>query len=569
MFYTVILLLSAIGYKILNKWRIKMAYNPISISSVATNIPFTKATPNKYIWVSPNGNNNNAGSSSAPMETIQAAVDKATPGTAVMVKTGTYTENIQLKVDGTATKPIWLTSADGIGKAKIIAADNNQSVIAGYGEDNWVVKGFATEGGKNGIQFSQSGSGLTNLSHNVVIQENVIRNVSLADGIKLSQADHHAMIGNHIEGGVGEEGIDNVYTTNSVIAYNTIMNTNGLSAITMKGGSANINVHHNYIEGAKTDGILIGGYMGTGSGGSIMPNGLDYQAKNITVEFNEIHEVGKRAVNALGGHDSTVKTNWLDPQNSYYTVVGVYKDNMNHISSNIKFLNNIVSKDAWLVVAPGEGTGISQSGNTKTGTWTYKTGADDMPASSVSAPVGASGAQAIWEQSQAPTKMIKGGAGADTLTGTAGHDHLDGASGHDTMTGGRGDDTYTAGSRFDKAIEKSGEGIDTIHLYDTEFKMLNFVENLVIKTSAGADVWDTAGKNLYTAGSGDDSFHFGTNSGRDGIKGFTVGHDTIFLDPAIPVEQVAGYVENGNFVLDLPGNNSVTLMGVRDLPNMD
>src|SRR4051794_32260010 len=35
----------------------------------------------KYIWVSPTGSNSNSGSASAPMKTIQAAVDKASPGT--------------------------------------------------------------------------------------------------------------------------------------------------------------------------------------------------------------------------------------------------------------------------------------------------------------------------------------------------------------------------------------------------------------------------------------------------------------------------------------------------------
>ena len=49
---------------------------------------------------------------------FQAAVDKAAPGTAIMVKAGTYKENVQLTKDGTPSKPIWLTSADGIGKAR-------------------------------------------------------------------------------------------------------------------------------------------------------------------------------------------------------------------------------------------------------------------------------------------------------------------------------------------------------------------------------------------------------------------------------------------------------------------
>jgi hypothetical protein len=497
------------------------------------------------------------------MKTIQAAVDKATPGTAIMVKSGTYTENVQLKTDGTTTKPIWLTSADGIGKAKIVAADNTDSVIRAHGEDNWIVKGFATEGGKNGIQFSQSGSNLTNLSHNVVIQENIIRNVKVADGIKLSQAHNHAVVGNHIEGGVGEEGIDNVYTTNSVIAYNTIKDTHGLSAITLKGGSANVTVHHNYIEGAKTDGILIGGYMGKGGGGTSMPNGVTYQAKNIWVEHNEIHDVGKRPVNVLGGQDSTVKHNWLDPQNSYPTVVAVGPDNTNMIAKNLTFVGNIVSEDKWLAVPKGHGP-VHQSGNVKAGSWTEKTGADDLPGTAGHASKGVSG---TFGESGDATRVI-GTDKADSLTGSDANDLLDGGRGHDSMAGGRGDDTVVVGSTFDRVVEKAGEGTDTVHLYDSEFTLPAFVENLVVKTAAGAEVWDNAEDNVLTAGSGADSFHFGAG-GDDILHGFEVGRDILHLDPTLSSGQVRGTIENGDMVLDLPGGDTLILTGISDLSAMD
>lgn len=550
-----------------------MAYNAFSISSAAhATVPFENASPTKYIWVSNKGSNGNTGSASAPMKTIQAAVDKAAPGTAIMIKSGTYTENVTLKTDGTTTKPIWLTSADGIGKAKVVAADNKASVIAGYGEDNWIIKGLATEGGKNGIQFSQSGSGLKNFSENVVIQENVIKNVKVADGIKLSQAKNHAVVGNHIEGGVGEEGIDNVYTTNSVIAYNTIKNTHGLSAITMKGGSANIKVHHNFIEGAKIDGILIGGYMGKGSSGNTMPNGLTYQAKHITVEHNEIHDVGKRPINVLGGQDSTVKHNWFDPQNSYNTVVAIGPDNMKFATKNVNFVNNIVSKDKWMA---GKGA-VNQNGNVKSGPWTEKTGADDLPGAAGSGTKGVSGTFGEspvaeghdWKASGTATVFKLGTGTADSLTGTAANDHLDGNRGHDTLKGGGGDDTYVVGSKFDTVVEQEGEGVDTVHAYDTEFSLPAYVENLVVFAKDGAAIWDNAEDNMITAGEGQDTFNFQAGNGHDVIKGFEVGQDHIHLDGTVPVGEVKGTVVDGNLVLDLPGDHSITLMGVDDMAAM-
>jgi hypothetical protein len=543
-----------------------MAYNPVSISSAATTVPFAKATPTKYIWVSPTGSNSNSGSASAPMKTIQAAVDKAAPGTAVMVKAGAYHENIELRRDGTTTKPIWLTSTDGVGAAKVVAVDNNQAVIRAHGEDNWIIKGFHTEGGKNGIQFSQSGSKFTNLTQNVVIQENIVKNVKIDDGIKLSQAKGFSVIGNHIEGGVGEEGIDNVYVLNSVFAYNTVTNTSGLSGITVKAGSQNVQIHHNYIKGVAIDGIMIGGWSTLQ--GSTFPKGINYEARNITVAYNEIHNVGKRPINVLSGQDSVIKNNWFDPKNSYPTVVNVGPDNLGYISKNLTFQNNIVSKDNWLTVAKGQGT-IVQSGNTKTGTWTQKTGADDLPGAAASATKPAYGSSQDWKESGKATMSVKGTDKADNLTGTANNDHINGGLNHDTMSGGLGDDTYVASSRFEKIVEKAGQGIDTVVLWDTEFRLPAEVENLVVSTKARTQVWDNAADNLFTAGAGKDIFNFIKANGHDAIKGFAAGQDHIHLDASVPVDQVKAQVIAGNLVLDLPGDHSITLLGVTSTSVMD
>jgi len=478
-----------------------------------------------------------------------------------MVKAGTYYENVELRKDGTTTKPIWLTSVDGIGAAKVVAIDNNQSVIRAHGEDNWVVKGFQTQGGKNGIQFSQSGSNLTDLTQNVVIQENIIKNVKVDDGIKLSQARGFSVIGNHIEGGVGQEGMDNVYVLNSVLAYNTITNTGGLSGITIKAGSQNVQVHHNYIKGVSSDGIIIGGW--SSNQGSTFPKSINYEARNITVAYNEIHDVGKRPLNVLSGQDSVIKNNWFDPQNSYPTVVYVGPDNLGYISKNLTFQNNIVSKDSWLTIAKGQDT-VSHSGNTKTASWTQKTGDDHLPGSTASdiKPSHGSSGSRDWQESGKATLSIKGTDKADTLTGTGQNDLIDGGRNHDTMMGGMGDDTYIAGSRFEKIVEKTGQGIDTVLLWDTEFRLPTEVENLVISTKAGGRVWDNAKDNLFIGGVGKDTFNFIKANGHDAIKGFVIGQDHIQLDASVAANQVKAQIIDGNLVLDLMGDHSITLLGV-------
>ncbi|WP_207485933.1 right-handed parallel beta-helix repeat-containing protein [Arenibaculum pallidiluteum] len=569
-----------------------MAYDPLSISPVANAyIPFENAKPTKYLWVSPNGSNSNSGSQGSPLKTIQAAVNKATPGTAIMVKAGTYKESVQLTKDGTTDKPIWLTSADGIGAAKIVSSSTSNGPIYAHGEDNWIIKGFETQGGKNGIQFSMSGSdirkmGAQGMTKNVVIQDNIIKNVKIDDGIKLSQAQNFVVVGNTIEGGVGEEGLDNVYTTNSVFAYNTFKNLNGLSAITVKGASENISIHHNYIKGMKTDGILIGGW--STNTGALFPK-TGFEAKNIKVESNEILDVGKRAINVLSGWDSQVKNNYLNPKGSYESHAHVDKDNSGWISKNVHFSGNITGGGDWLTIAGGS-KNITQSGNSASGSWSVKTGAANQPgkASPAAAPSEAMPTEAkpseapsseapvsgSWKASAAWTKTLYGSntqGKADTLTGTSAKEYLDGRSGNDTMTGGGGDDTYAIGAPGDKVVEKAGGGTDTALLWGNSWKMASHVENLEIRQTSGKPVvTDNDLDNLLTAQARTaDLFKFVKENGHDLIKGFVVGQDHIDLDASVASSAVKVFFKDGSMVLDLPGDNSITLAGVGNGVTLD
>jgi len=87
--------------------------------------PFDDLTPLRYIWVSPTGSDLGTGAAGSPLKTIQAAVEIATAGTAIMVTAGEYRENVKLPTNaaGTPDNPIWLISADGPQAAKVVATD--------------------------------------------------------------------------------------------------------------------------------------------------------------------------------------------------------------------------------------------------------------------------------------------------------------------------------------------------------------------------------------------------------------------------------------------------------------
>jgi hypothetical protein len=64
--------------------------------------------PTNALYVATNGNDGNAGTLAAPLQTIQRAVDLAQPGYTIFIRAGTYapSTNIQILKDGTSSQPI-------------------------------------------------------------------------------------------------------------------------------------------------------------------------------------------------------------------------------------------------------------------------------------------------------------------------------------------------------------------------------------------------------------------------------------------------------------------------------
>jgi len=88
------------------------------------------------------------------MGSINAAMAKALPGTAVMVKAGSYVEHVDILHGGQDDKPIWLISADGRGAARIESDVPDVSTISGFGVANLVVRGFEGGSGDDSLDGS-------------------------------------------------------------------------------------------------------------------------------------------------------------------------------------------------------------------------------------------------------------------------------------------------------------------------------------------------------------------------------------------------------------------------------
>jgi hypothetical protein len=64
------------------------------------------------IYVSPTGSDNNSGTLTSPLKSIQSAVDKATAGSTIYLRGGTYspTTNIKISKSGTSSSPYTVTA---------------------------------------------------------------------------------------------------------------------------------------------------------------------------------------------------------------------------------------------------------------------------------------------------------------------------------------------------------------------------------------------------------------------------------------------------------------------------
>lgn len=122
--------------------------NSLDSSSSGADLPFPFQAffPETEIWVAPYGNDDNTGTLFKPLQTISAAVDRATPGTAIMIKAGRYYDILVFQNGGIKGKPIWIRSADGNGAAELVPLNAVDATIQIHGAKYIVIEGLRITG---------------------------------------------------------------------------------------------------------------------------------------------------------------------------------------------------------------------------------------------------------------------------------------------------------------------------------------------------------------------------------------------------------------------------------------
>lgn len=81
------------------------------------------------IYVSPSGNDNNVGTQTQPVKTIQRGINISKPGDTIFVSPGVYRETVSLSINNNSTKPIRLYASNDNDKQAIITGSEPSSSL--------------------------------------------------------------------------------------------------------------------------------------------------------------------------------------------------------------------------------------------------------------------------------------------------------------------------------------------------------------------------------------------------------------------------------------------------------
>lgn len=311
--------------------------------------------PDLVLWADASARPQGDGSPVRPFRTITDAVKEARPCTTIMVRAGTYSENVAFArgQDGRPDCPIRLTSADGAGKARIVPPDAARSAIEGGGNENIVIEGFEVVGGRNGIHFGQNGADWSDLARHITIRFNTISR-SLMDGIKINGAEDVLIAHNRIET-AGQEGIDFVGVVGGKVVRNTIAKIDTTSAaVFAKGGSHGILIGGNRVSDISANGISVGGW--TNPQFHYRAGYDEGEATCMLVIHNVIERVGKSPLIFVGAKRSVATDNLLAGSPDHpVAVVAENNPKAAHriYSSEVVIRDNVLRAGRPLKIRPG------------------------------------------------------------------------------------------------------------------------------------------------------------------------------------------------------------------------
>jgi Ca2+-binding RTX toxin-like protein len=442
--------------------------------------------------------------------TIQAAVDAADANDVILVRGGTYVEQVQVEGSGkdgltimaatgdivTVTPPATLEkTADSPTSGRDLV-----SLISVEGADNVTIKGITVDGQQRGSDLSNAPDNGTLVGISYLNSDGgVIDGVTVA-GIRESDS----MFG--VQRGVGIYVLNTdpdggAATPGAGANLNAIEIKNSTVINFQKGGivvaNADVHIHDNTVTGigatnwTAQNGIQVSGAIGSITGNTV--NGIGYTGS------------GWSSTNILtfSNRDLVIGGNHIFGTGAGHLGVGVAAID----STGVSVTNNEFHDLGWAIDVQDYAAGwpdalLPGGGTIFVGNTFFSIGDTFLyfnPNAATTAPfsvTGTSGYDAIY-----------GAAGNDTLEGEDGDDFIDGRGGNDILRGGQGADEIHGGAGNDRIGGKQGN--DTIFGDDGNDQLWGDGNNDTITGGAGND-------EIY-GGSGTDTVDYSVDGGSGGV----------------------------------------------------
>jgi Right handed beta helix region len=291
-----------------------------------------ETSPEKGLYVSPNGSDKNPGSKQKPFKTIQKAADSAKPGTVVYVRKGIYKEQVVIRKSGTKNAPIILKSYNKekavLDGTSLKANWDHQGLISIHNKSYITIAGFEVRNYKTrneelvpiGISVSGSGKGIRILQNHVQHIETAHENGN-AHGIA-------------VYGTEAPEAIEDIEISENLVED---LKLGWSEAIVLNGNVVHFTVTDNTVRQSDNIGIDMIGFEGTS------PREAYDQARNGLVSHNTVSQISSYGNPAYGPH---------------YTAGGIYVDG----GKDITIEENRVYQNDIGIEAASEHKGKSTSG---------------------------------------------------------------------------------------------------------------------------------------------------------------------------------------------------------------
>jgi hypothetical protein len=249
--------------------------------SKKTTAPATSATDNHTYYVSATGNDANAGTVNAPFKSINTALGKVLSGDTVMVRAGTYYEQISFTKSGMLDKNITLKAYPGerpiidgsqinvTGWMALVTMSNIRFVsIEGFDICNFYSSTFNTD---------PQGIAINGNSHHIAIKNCNIYNIKSSASLNDWRSAHAILvIGN------GTSAITDLTITGCTV-HDTQTGTS--ENVTLAGNIDGFVFDHNKVYNTENIGIIVAGGDNLNAGGNVATN----YARNGVISDNEFY----------------------------------------------------------------------------------------------------------------------------------------------------------------------------------------------------------------------------------------------------------------------------------------